>query len=85
MRSVIKAGMLVLTLSVMPIAAHAGTLEGVAIGAGSGAIVAGPVGAVVGGVVGAVVGGPNLRPRHYARGQRHCWRDRQGLRHCKWR
>jgi uncharacterized protein YcfJ len=85
MRSMIKAGMLVLALSVMPIAAQAGTLEGVAIGAGSGAIVAGPVGAVVGGVVGAVVGGPNLRPRHYARGQRTCWRGRDGLRHCKWR
>jgi hypothetical protein len=37
-------------LAAMPVVAQAGTLEGVAIGAGSGAIVAGPVGAVVGGV-----------------------------------
>jgi osmotically inducible lipoprotein OsmB len=77
MRTMLKAGMLVLTLAVMPIAAQAGTLEGVAIGAGSGAIVAGPVGAVVGGVAGAVVGGPNIviHPRH-------CWNDRYGYRHC---
>ena len=77
MRSMLKVGMLVLTLAVMPIASQAGTLEGVAIGAGAGAVVAGPVGAVVGGVAGAVVGGPNIvTPR------RHCWTDRYGYRHC---
>ncbi len=38
-------------LAATPIMAQAGTLEGVAIGAGSGAVVAGPPGAVVGGVV----------------------------------
>jgi len=72
----LKIGMLVLTLAAIPFVAQAGTLEGVAIGAGSGAIVAGPVGAVVGGVAGAVVGGPNLLHR------RHCWNDRYGYRHC---
>ena len=72
-----KAGLFVLTLSVMPIAAQAGTLEGVAIGAGAGAVVAGPVGAVVGGVAGAVVGGPNIVTH-----RRHCWTDRYGYRQC---
>jgi osmotically inducible lipoprotein OsmB len=81
MRSMLKTGMLVLTLAVMPIAAQAGTLEGVAIGAGSGAIVAGPVGAVVGGVVGAVVGGPNIVTHR----RNHCWTNRDGYRHCEWR
>jgi osmotically inducible lipoprotein OsmB len=82
MRSMLKTGMLVLTLAVMPIAAQAGTLEGVAIGAGSGAIVAGPVGAVVGGVAGAVIGGPNIvtHPRN-----RHCWINRYGDRQCSYR
>ncbi len=78
MRTMIKAGMLVLTLAVMPVAAaQAGTLEGVAIGAGSGAIVAGPVGAVVGGVAGAVFGGPIM-----VTDPRRCWNDRYGYRHC---
>ena len=82
MRSMLKTGMLVLTLAVMPIAAaQAGTLEGVAIGAGSGAIIAGPPGAVVGGVIGAVVGGPDV-VRHSAR---HCWINRYGDRRCSWR
>jgi osmotically inducible lipoprotein OsmB len=80
MRSMLKTGVLVLTLAVMPIAAQAGTLEGVAIGAGSGAIVAGPVGAVVGGVAGAIVGGPNLVHR-----RNHCWINRYGERRCSWR
>ncbi|MEA2951117.1 MAG: hypothetical protein QOJ96_637 [Alphaproteobacteria bacterium] len=81
MRSMLKAGMLVLTLAVLPVAAQAGTLEGAAIGAGSGAVIAGPPGAVVGGVIGAVVGGPNL-VRH-AR-VRHCWIN-NGHRRCAWR
>ena len=82
MRSLIKTGMIVLTLAAMPIMAQAGTLEGVAIGAGSGAIVAGPPGAVVGGVVGAVVGGPNIVNRHK---HRHCWTNSRGNRQCAWR
>jgi hypothetical protein len=56
------------------------TLTGAAIGVGAGAVVAGPPGAVVGGVIGATVGGPDLRTRRQT-----CWRDRRGLRHCRWR
>jgi len=79
MRSILNAGMVVLTLAALPVAAQAGTLEGVAIGAGSGAIIAGPPGAVVGGVVGAVVGGPDIvrHSRH-----RHCWINDNGNRRC---
>ena len=77
MRSMFKVGILVLTLAALPIAAQAGTLEGVAIGAGTGAVIAGPPGAVVGGVIGGVVGGPNLVHRH-----RHCWVNDSGYRHC---
>ncbi len=81
MRSALKTGMIVLMLAAAPVVAQAGTLEGVAIGAGTGAVVAGPPGAIVGGVVGAVVGGPNIvHPRHY--GQRTCWLDDTGYRHC---
>jgi hypothetical protein len=83
MRSMFKAGLLVLTLAAaLPVAAQAGTLEGVAIGAGSGAIIAGPPGAVVGGVIGGVVGGPNIirNSRH-----RHCWTNSNGYRRCGWR
>lgn len=53
---------------------------GVAIGAGTGAIVAGPPGAVVGGVIGGVVGGPRVTRRY-----KQCWYDRGGYRHCRWR
>ncbi|MES1155066.1 MAG: hypothetical protein ABUL48_01420 [Pseudorhodoplanes sp.] len=56
------------------------TITGAAIGAGAGAVVAGPVGAVVGGGIGAVVGGPRLTRAH-----KHCWHDRRGVRHCRWR
>lgn len=56
------------------------TLTGVAIGAGTGALVAGPIGAVAGGVIGGVVGGPRL-----SHGFKECWRDRYGERHCRWR
>jgi len=83
MRSMLKAAMLVLTLAAaVPVVAQAGTLEGVAIGAGTGAIVAGPPGAVVGGVIGGVVGGPNI-VRHS--GHRHCWINDNGYRRCSWR
>ena len=54
------------------------TVTGAAIGAGAGAVVAGPVGAVVGGVGGAIIGGPRIT--HY----RHCWRDHNGNRHCRY-
>jgi osmotically inducible lipoprotein OsmB len=80
MRLKLKAAIIVLTLVATPMVAQAGTLEGVAIGAGTGALVAGPPGAVVGGVVGAVVGGPNIA-RH---SHRHCWVNRDGDRHCAW-
>ena len=82
MRSVLKAGMLVLALAALPVMAQAGTLEGVAIGAGTGAVVAGPPGAVVGGVIGGVVGGPNI-VRHSR--LRHCWINNNGYRRCSWR
>jgi hypothetical protein len=81
MKSILTAGILALTLAAMPIAAQAGTIEGVAIGVGSGALVAGPPGALIGGVIGAVVGGPDIvQPR-----QRHCWTNRSGYRQCAWR
>ncbi|MEP7031110.1 MAG: hypothetical protein ABI830_09280 [Pseudolabrys sp.] len=79
MRSMLKAGLIVLSLAALPVMAQAGTLEGVAIGAGSGALIAGPPGAVVGGVVGAVVGGPNIVHR-----KRHCWTNSNGYRRCRW-
>jgi hypothetical protein len=80
MNSFLKAGLLTLALVAAPIAAQAGTLEGVAIGAGAGAVIAGPPGAVVGGVVGAVTGGPNIVNR---RAYRRCWTGRDGYRHCR--
>src|SRR4029079_9849730 len=49
MSALLKTGMIVVMLTALPVAAGAGTLEGVAIGAGTGALVAGPPGAVVGG------------------------------------
>ncbi len=82
MRFALKAGIFVLMLATMPIMAQAGTLEGVAIGAGSGAVIAGPPGAVVGGVIGGVVGGPDVVGRHH---HRHCWVNEGGYRHCAWR
>jgi len=85
MRSMLRTGLLVLTSATMPLMAQAGTLEGAAIGAGTGAVIAGPPGAVVGGVVGAVVGGPNVVHRRSSRGERTCWRGRDGYRHCAWR
>ena len=80
MRSLLKVGMLVLTLAAVPFAAQAGTLEGAAIGAGSGMLIAGPPGAVVGGVIGATVGGPDI-VRHPRR-SRSCWTNRYGERVC---
>ena len=82
MRFTLKAGMFVLMLAALPIMAQAGTLEGVAIGAGSGAVIAGPPGAVVGGVIGGVVGGPDVVRHHH---HRPCWVNESGHRHCAWR
>jgi osmotically inducible lipoprotein OsmB len=81
MRTMLKAGMFVLMLIAAPVVAQAGTLEGVAIGAGTGAVIAGPPGAVVGGVIGGVVGGPNIVDRRH----RHCWINDNGYRRCAWR
>ena len=80
MRSVLKAGLVAIVLAALPFAAQAGTWEGVAIGAGSGMVIAGPPGAVVGGVIGGVVGGPDIGRRH-----RHCWINDRGYRRCGWR
>jgi phage tail tape-measure protein len=61
-----------------------GTIGGAAAGAAVGSI-AGPPGMIVGGIVGAGVGN-QVGPRDtYARGKRVCWRDMQGVRHCRWR
>ncbi len=77
----IIAGFAACILAAQPAAAASErTMTGVAIGAGAGAVVAGPPGAVIGGVVGAVVGGPRI-----SRAGRVCWRDRRGVRHCRWR
>jgi outer membrane lipoprotein SlyB len=82
MHTALKAATVAAALSLAPLvwngAAEAGKVEGVGIGSGVGAIIAGPVGAVVGGVVGYKVGGPNLLPR-----QRYCWRDDNGRRRCR--
>jgi hypothetical protein len=77
MRGAFKVGAMVLLLSLVPLVAEAGKVEGVGIGAGTGAVIAGPPGAVVGGAIGYVVGGPNI-----ITGRRHCWRDHSGYRHC---
>jgi len=68
-------------ISTPAFAASERTLTGVAIGAGTGALVAGPIGAVAGGVVGGIVGGPRVSSGGY----KECWRDRWGERHCRWR
>jgi len=47
--------------------ASANPVEGAAIGAGSGLLIAGPPGAVVGGVAGAIVGGKHGRTVHHSR------------------
>lgn len=77
----------VTALMVLPTSGNAQerTFTGAAIGAGTGAVIAGPPGAVVGGVVGAAVGGPRISGRTHARTYRTCWRDRHGIRHCRYR
>jgi hypothetical protein len=79
MRKLMIAGFTLAALA-MPVMAQAQerVLTGVAIGAGTGAIVAGPPGAVVGGVLGGVIGGPRLSRRY-----KECWYDRAGERRCR--
>jgi hypothetical protein len=84
MRKILMIGTAIAALLAGMETANAGserTLTGVAIGAGTGALVAGPIGAVAGGVVGGIVGGPRLSRDGY----KECWRDRWGNRHCRWR
>ncbi len=80
MRKLLMMGVVFLACAAAP--AHAASdrmLTGVAIGAGTGALIAGPVGAVAGGVIGGVIGGPRI-----SRGGKRCWYDRAGYRHCKY-
>jgi len=78
MHAAFKVGVIGLSLSLVPLVAQAGRLEGAGIAAGAGAVIAGPPGAVVGGAIGAVVGGPNIisgrRHHHRTRCHRHCAR-----------
>jgi len=78
MRIALIVGVAVLAIAATSTAANAYISErmwtGVAIGAGTGAVVAGPPGAVVGGVI----GGPRLSRRY-----KECWYDRAGMRHCR--
>lgn len=80
MRKVMIVGTAALALIAMSSAAQAQERlwTGVAIGAGTGALVAGPPGALVGGVIGGVVGGPRLARRY-----KDCWYDRDGTRVCR--
>ena len=78
MQNSVKIAAAAVAMFAIPVVAEAGKTEGVAIGAGAGALVAGPVGAVVGGVVGYKVGGPNIVTKPHSR----CWRDDWGHRHC---
>jgi osmotically inducible lipoprotein OsmB len=82
MHNVLKASacaaLLAAALLAAPNTAEAGKVEGVGIGAGAGALIAGPVGAVVGGVIGYKVGGPNI-----ISGNRRCWRNDRGRRVCR--
>lgn len=80
MRKTTIAGFAALSIIAMsPVAnAQERLWTGVAIGAGSGALIAGPPGAVVGGVLGGVIGGPKLSRRY-----KTCWHDRRGRRRCR--
>lgn len=84
MRNFLKVAAFAAAIAAFPAVSQAGPLEGAAIGAGTGAVVAGPVGAVVGGAAGAIIGGPNVVHRRGHR-VRSCWRDRRGVRHCRYR
>jgi osmotically inducible lipoprotein OsmB len=77
MRTLLMIGAACAVLAASSAAAEEQLWTGVAICAGTSAIVAGPPGALVGGVIGGVVGGPRLFGRRY----RECWYDRAGYRH----
>jgi len=86
-RLLIGAAMLLAASTLItPAAAQSGnTLAGAAIGAGTGALVAGPPGAVVGGVIGAVIGAPpKPRPVYVRRVRHRCYFDADGYRRCRW-
>jgi hypothetical protein len=82
MHTALKIATIAAALSLAPLAwgpgAEAGKVEGVGIGTGFGAVIAGPVGAIVGGVVGYKVGGPDILPR-----KRTCWRGADDRRYCR--
>jgi hypothetical protein len=67
--------------------AQSNVFTGAAVGAGTGAIIGGPPGAVVGGIIGGTVGAATEPRPIYVAPRRHrvCWRDRRGVRHCRWR
>jgi hypothetical protein len=75
------AALTMVAITVPAASAQERTMTGAAIGAGAGAIVAGPVGAIAGGAIGAVVGGPRISRARYRSAR--CWRDRDGVRHCR--
>ncbi len=80
MRKILTMCIVLVAFAATPAHATSGRMwTGVAIGAGTGALVAGPVGAVAGGVIGGFVGGPRL-----SRGGKRCWYDQAGYRHCKY-
>jgi hypothetical protein len=74
MRSLLKTGLIVLTLAAVPFAAQAGRPEGVAIGAGWATAIAGTSGA----------GGRQDVADYRHRRHHHCWINRHGYRHCSW-
>ncbi len=80
MSKVVRVCGVALVLWLLPQSAGAQnrTLTGIAIGAGTGALIAGPVGAVVGGVLGGAVGGPRVTRRF-----KECWYERDGTRVCR--
>jgi len=84
---IIAAAIVPLLAAPSPAHAQSTTLTGAAVGLGTGAVIAGPPGALVGGIVGGVIGASAERPRYvYGFGPAHvCWRDRRGIRHCRWR
>jgi osmotically inducible lipoprotein OsmB len=83
-KSLIIAATIAPLITPAPADAQSTTLTGAAVGVGTGAVIAGPPGAVVGGIVGGLIGASAERPRYYYAYGRACWRDRRGVRHCRW-
>ena len=80
MRSIYKAAMLIAMLAAVPVAAHAATMEGTDVGAGTV------------GVIGGVASGSDIVAYREGDGiyrhRRHhglCWINGAGHRHCSWR